>query len=369
MVQTLKLGMIGGGIDAFIGNVHRIAARLDGHWELVAGALSSTAEKSIKSGQQLGLAEDRIYPSWQAMLEQETTREDKIDAVAIVTPNHMHAEPVIKALQMGFHVICDKPLTVDLQTARKIEEVVKSSNKHFFLTHNYSATPMIRMAKQMIAEGKLGNIRIINVEYAQGWLAKPEDNKQAKWRTDPKQSGAVGCLGDIGTHAFQLAEYVSGLSASRVMARLNRFVEGRLLDDDAQIMIDYSDGAKGILWASQVAIGHENGLCLRIYGDKGSIIWRQEEPNQIEYHQINAPKVILTRGGAGFDPSIDTRIPAGHPEGYLEAFAQIYKDAALIIKGENVKFMPPSIHDGVRGLEFITACLASANNSNSWQKL
>lgn len=367
MGKKLRLGMIGGGKDAFIGNVHRIASRIDDHWELIAGALSSTPQKSLESAKELGI--ERAYGTWQEMLEQEAKRPDKIDAVAIVTPNHMHAAPAIAAMEAGFHVICDKPLTVDLKTALQIQETVKKTNKHFFLTHNYSAYPIIRMAKNMISQGKLGKIRLIQAEYIQGWLATESDgtNKQASWRTDPKKSGAVGCLGDIGTHAFQLAEFVSGLQCQQVIARLNTFVPHRLLDDDAQILMDFGDGTKGMLWSSQVAIGQENGLSLRIFGDKGSIIWHQENPNHITYSALDKPTQILTRGGAGFDDTVEFRIPAGHPEGYLEAFAQLYKEAALIIKNPDAHHYPtPNVSDGVRGLEFITACLELSNNNNQW---
>ncbi len=367
MVQKLKLGMIGGGIDAFIGDVHRIAARLDGYWDITAGALSSTVEKSLKSGKELGL--ERIYGSWQEMIEKETIRPDKVDAVAIVTPNHMHAEPAIAAMKAGFHVICDKPLTTDLDTAHKIQTAVEETGKRFILTHNYSAYPMVRMAKEMVASGKLGDIRVVQVEYIQGWLATKleEENKQAAWRTDPKKSGPVGCLGDIGTHAFQLCEYVSGLQCQRLLARLNRFVPNRSLDDDAQILMDFNDGATGMLWSSQVAIGQENALSLRIFGDKGGLVWRQETPNVLEFSPLGEPMQILSRGGAGFYDDIHIRTPAGHPEGYLEAFAQIYNEAALMIQNPNiVNDKIPSVSDGVRGLEFITACLKSTENNNQW---
>lgn len=371
MVKKLKLGMIGGGIDAFIGDVHRMASRLDGHWELVAGAFSSTKEKSFQSGKLLALDADRIYGTWEEMLKKEALQDDPIDAVSIVTPNYMHAKPAIAAMEAGFHVICDKPLTIDLSTAKQMQMVQEKTQKMFFLTHNYSANPMIRMAKKMIEEGKLGNIRIIQAEYTQGWLStKLEDeNKQASWRTDPKKSGSVGCLGDIGTHAFHLCEYVTNQQCKEVVAQLKTFVDGRKLDDHAQILMNFEHGATGTLMASQVAIGQENSLILRVFGDQGSIIWSQENPNYMEFSTLKNPKQILTRSGNDFPEDIDTRIPAGHPEGYLEAFAQIYKEAALAIEGRKSDLSLPSIEDGIRGLKFIEACLSSHKNNNQWTEL
>lgn len=375
--KPIRLGMVGGGQGAFIGGVHRLATRLDGNYRLVAGAFSSTPEKSMASGLELGVDHDRCYPDFQTMAEMESRHPDGIEVVSIVTPNHMHAEPIKVFLERGIHVFCDKPMTATLADAQSLQSVIEQSNAHFVLTHNYSANALIRQARQMVMSGELGDIRVIQGEYAQGWLAQPQtaDNKQAAWRTDPKKAGA-GAIGDIGSHIFQLMGYVSGLNATKLYANLTSFVDGRSVDDDAQILLEYEHGAKGMLWASQIAEGCENRLKLGIYGTKGSLEWEQENPNQMWFSPAGATKQLLTRAGAGsLNVGNDvTRIPPGHPEGYLEAFANIYNDMASVIKSErNGKKIPlpdtiPSYDDGLKGMQFIDACQKS-NQSRTWTDL
>jgi predicted dehydrogenase len=375
--RPLKLGMVGGGQGAFIGAVHRIAARLDGDFELVAGALSSDPQRARQSGADLGLAPERTYASYAEMAETEAARPDGIDAVAIVTPNHMHY-PVAKAfLDAGIHVICDKPLTSTLADAEGLAEIVRKSGKLFILTHNYTAYPMIRQAREMIANGEIGRIRVVQAEYAQGWLAtniEETGQKQAAWRTDPAQSGEGGCIGDIGTHAYNLACFVSGLELEALSADLTTFVPGRRVDDNVQILMRFKSGARGMLWASQVAIGPENGLRLRIYGETGGLEWAQEDPNYLWYTPLNEPKRLLTRGGAGAGAAATrvTRVPSGHPEGYLEGFATLYAEAARAIRAAK-SGMPldpavayPTVEDGVKGIAFITAAIRSSRNNGSW---
>ena len=366
-MARLKLGMVGGGQGAFIGAVHRIAARIDGEWELVAGALSSTPEKSRASGADLGLDPDRCYATYQDMAKAEALRPDGIDAVAIVTPNHMHAGPAIAFLNAGIHVICDKPLSNDLPGARSIADAVAASGRHFILTHNYTGYPLMRQARDMVAQGKLGTLRLVTAEYVQDWLTEPADaeNKQAAWRTDPKRSGAGGCVGDIGTHAFNLAQFVTGLQVESLSAELTAFVPGRQVDDNVTARFRFAGGARGTLWASQVAVGNENGLSLRIYGDKGGLEWHQENPNVMTYTPFGQPKQLLTRGGAapiGSEQAL--RVPPGHPEGYLEGFATIYKEAAALIRGNPA--MVPGIKDGLAGMQFIDACVRSSAQDGAW---
>ncbi len=367
-MARLKLGMVGGGQGAFIGAVHRIAARIDDEWELVAGALSSTPEKSKASGAELGLDPARCYGSYEEMAQAEAARTDGIDAVAIVTPNHMHAGPAIAFLNAGINVICDKPLSNDMVGAQSIAEAVRASGKHFILTHNYTGYPLIRQARDMIASGQLGTIRMVAAEYIQDWLTEEVHNKQADWRTDPKRSGAGGCIGDIGTHAFNLAQFVTGLEVETISAELTSFVAGRQVDDNVTARFRFKGGAKGTLWASQVAVGHENGLSLRVYGDKGGITWHQENPNVMTYTPFGQPKQLLTRGGAapiGAEQSL--RVPPGHPEGYLEGFATIYKEAADIIRGK-AGAMAPGIEDGLTGMRFIQAAIESSTQNGDWIK-
>lgn len=370
----IRLGMVGGGSDAFIGGVHRIASRIDDHYRLVAGALSSTPERAQKSGRELGLADDRIYDDFNAMAEAESAREDGIEAVAIVTPNHVHYAAAKAFLERGIHVICDKPLTSTLEDAEKLVAVAEKSNALFVLTHNYTGYPMIRQAREMIANGDLGALRVIQVEYAQDWLSEEQDFKQAEWRTDPARSGAGGSTGDIGTHAFNLAAFVTGLKLDSLSADIQAFVDGRQVDDNAHVMMRYKGGARGMLWCSQVAPGNENALRLRVYGEKGGLEWAQEDPNYLWYTQLGESKRLITRNGAGAGGAAGrlSRIPPGHPEGYLEGFANIYSEAAKAIVAkrtqsavdEDVIF--PTVQDGLLGVKFIDACVQSSAKNAQW---
>ncbi len=373
----VRLGMVGGGEGAFIGAVHRIAARLDGAYELVAGALSGTPEKARRSGEALGLA--RVYDDYESMAKAEARRPDGIEAVAIVTPNHMHAGPAIAFLKAGIHVICDKPLTVSLAEAKKMQAAVAASGRIFALTHNYTGYPLVRRMREMIRAGDLGEIRLVQVEYPQDWLTEATEktgNKQAEWRVDPKRSGAGGSLGDIGTHAFNLADYVTGLDLSELSADLTSFGAGRALDDNVQIQLRYAGGARGALWASQVAPGNENGLMLRVYGTKAGFRWRQDNPNELFFSPYEKPTQILTRGGPGSGEAAArvTRVPPGHPEGYLEGFANIYSEVAAAIKAARSGKKPPkgvhfpTIEDGVKGLAFIEAAVKSSKANGKWVK-
>ncbi|MBA5777117.1 Gfo/Idh/MocA family oxidoreductase [Stappia sp. F7233] len=373
----IRLGMVGGGKDAFIGAVHRIAARLDDQFELVAGALSSTPEKARESGEMLGLAPDRIYGDFREMAIREARIRNGIEAVAIVTPNHVHYQAAREFLKRGIHVICDKPLTSTMADARKLMQLAGKSDALFILTHNYTGYPMVRQAREMVAAGELGEIRLIHVEYVQDWLSEPLEKsgaKQAVWRTDPARSGAGGSIGDIGTHAFNLASFVSGLRAEELCADLHTFVEGRQLDDNAHVMLRFAGGARGMLWSSQVAPGNENGLKLRIYGAKGGLEWAQEDPNRLWYAPLGEPKRLLTRSGAGAGPASlrVSRIPPGHPEGYLEGFANIYAEAAraILARREGRPVPPevvyPTIEDGFAGMAFIDACIRSSQRNGAW---
>ncbi|MBJ6986966.1 MULTISPECIES: Gfo/Idh/MocA family oxidoreductase [unclassified Devosia] len=374
--KRIRLGMVGGGTGAFIGYVHRIAARIDGDYDLVAGALSSRPEVAKESGRNIGLAEDRIYTSYEEMARAEAARPDGIEAVAIVTPNHMHFGPTKAFLEAGIHVICDKPITSTLEDARKLLDIKPKNGAKFLLTHNYTGYPLIRQAHQLVKSGALGKIRVVQVEYPQDWLAVEADegNKQASWRTDPSKSGAGGAIGDIGTHAYNLARFVTGLKTEAVAADLDAFVPGRQLDDNVHIMLRFEGGAKGMLWASQVAVGHENGLQLRVYGEKASIEWRQDNPNYMWYSEFGKPKQLLTRGGAISSPAasgMNVRIPGGHPEGYLEAFATLYSQFAAVIRGDGADYVDvlPSLADGIEGMQFITASVKSSQNDSRWTKL
>ncbi|WP_422375378.1 Gfo/Idh/MocA family protein [Roseibium sp.] len=373
--RPIRLGMVGGGKDAFIGAVHRIASRIDGAYELVAGALSSTPEKALESGRALGLKEDRIYGSFADMAKREARLKDGIEAVAIVTPNHMHYPAAKEFLKRGIHVICDKPLTSTLADAKKFVKAAESSDALFFLTHNYTGYPMVRQAREMVAKGDIGTLRVVQVEYPQDWLTVEQNNKQADWRTDPARTGLGGSTGDIGTHAFNLAAFITGETPESLAADLQSFVPGRQVDDNGHVMLRYASGARGMLWCSQVAPGNENNLKIRVYGDKGGLEWHQEDPNYLHYTPFGAPKQILTRGGAGMLDSIGsaTRIPPGHPEGYLEGFANLYKDAAEAIRahsqGKNTETLVPGIGDGLSGVRFIDACVRSSAKNAAWVKL
>lgn len=376
----IRLGMVGGGRDAFIGGVHRMASRLDDHYELVAGAFSSTPEKSLASAVDLGVSAERAYASFSDMAEREAAREDGIEAVSIVTPNHLHYPVACAFLERGIHVICDKPMTASLADAKSLVEKVSASKALFVLTHNYTAYPMIRQAREMIAQGLLGDIRVIQVEYAQDWLAtKLEDSgqKQAGWRTDPERSGMGGCIGDIGTHAFNLAGFVSGLELESLCADIQSFVPGRKLDDNANVLLRYRGGARGVLWSSQVATGNENALRLRIYGSQAGIEWSQEDPNYLWFTELGKPRQLITRGGSGASEAAagHTRIPAGHPEGYLEGFASLYADAAEAIYAARDARSPPSgclyptVHDGLAGVAFVAAVVGSSQEGGVWKSL
>ena len=377
---AVRLGMVGGGRDAFIGGVHRMAARLDGHFQLVAGCFSSTAERSQASGRDLGLDSKRVYDDFTKMAIREARLRDGVEAVAIVTPNHVHWPAAREFLKRGIHVICDKPLTSVLPDAKRLAKAAESSGALFILTHNYTGYPMIRQARQMVRDGLLGDIRLVQAEYLQDWLSsKLEDSgqKQASWRTDPAQSGAGGSIGDIGTHAFNLAQYVTGLEIDELAADLDAFVEGRQLDDNAHVMIRWQGGAKGTLWSSQVAPGNENALSLRIYGTKGGLEWAQEDPNYLWYTPLGEPKRLITRAGAGSGPEAGriSRIPPGHPEGYVEGFANIYSEAAHAIRAlqagsaipDDVHF--PTVHDGLKGVAFVDACVRSSKRNGAWTSL
>ncbi|ACM37757.1 MULTISPECIES: Gfo/Idh/MocA family protein [Rhizobium/Agrobacterium group] len=376
----IRLGMVGGGQGAFIGAVHRMAARLDDHYDLVAGALSSTPEKSLASGRDLGLDPTRCYGSFEEMAEKEAARPDGIEAVSIVTPNHMHYPAAKAFLERGIHVICDKPLTSNLDDAKKLKEVADKAKALFILTHNYTGYPMVRHARELVQNGELGEIRLVQMEYPQDWLAEPVEQtgaKQAVWRTDPAQSGVGGSTGDIGTHAYNLGSFISGLELEELAADVHTFVEGRRLDDNAHVMLRFQGGAKGLLWCSQVATGNENGLKVRIYGTKAGIEWTQADPNYLWYTKLGEPKQLITRGGAGAGGAAArvTRIPGGHPEGYLEAFATIYSEAAQAILAARTgaavdpDVVYPTVDDGVKGVAFVTACIESSKQNGAWVRV
>ncbi|MFN6071692.1 MAG: Gfo/Idh/MocA family protein [Bacteroidota bacterium] len=381
MRRKIRMGMVGGGRGAFIGGVHRMAAALDGHIDLVCGAFSSDSEKSRLSGQDLYLPEDRVYDSYSQMIltEKELPLGVRMDFVSIVTPNHMHFGPAKMALENGFHVVCDKPLCLSIKEAEELVDLVNKTGLIFALTHNYTGYPMVKQAKAMIRKGALGHIRKVVVEYPQGWLSTlleaDANAKQAIWRTDPNQSGAAGSMGDIGTHAENLAEYITGLKISEMCADLSIFVPGRKLDDDGNVLLRFENGAKGVLHASQICNGEENNLNIRVYGEKGGIAWRQMEPNTLTVMYQDKPSTIFRTGWAGLEREAiaHTRIPAGHPEGYLEAFANIYRNFAFCIQarlsGEEVDPLYtdfPSIEDGLRGMNFVEKVVAS---KGEWIKM
>ncbi|MEX3931123.1 Gfo/Idh/MocA family protein [Paraburkholderia phymatum] len=369
MARRLRLGMVGGGQGAFIGAVHRIAARIDDRFELVAGALSSDPQRAQASADEAGIA--RSYASWQEMARFEAARDDGIDAVAIVTPNHLHAPVATAFLNAGIHVICDKPLAMTLEEGEALAQLAREKNRLFALTHTYSGYPMVRHARELVDAGEIGEVRVVQVEYAQDWLAKPVEltgeNRQAVWRTDPKQAGRAGCLGDIGTHAYHLAAFATGMLPKQIVAELHTFVEGRQVDDHIEALLRYENGARGMLWASQVASGAENALRLRVYGTKAHLAFDQENPNELLFTPLGGAMQKLTRGRV--DSAIArhaTRVPPGHPEGYLEAFAQLYKDAALQIEAIDAGLPLPeesrlltTVDDGVAGLRFIDAVFDS----------
>ena len=376
--KKIRLGIVGGGIGAFVGSIHRIAARLDDRYELLAGALSSEPRRAADSAAELGIDPRRAYASFDEMAKKEGKLKHGIEAVAIVTPNHLHCAVAKVFLEAGIHVICDKPLSSSLEDAEQIEKIVEGSGLIFAITYNYSGYPMVRHAREMVAAGKLGNIRVIQVEYAQDWLAtniEAEGQKQAAWRTDPAQAGTGGSIADIGTHAFHLAEFISGLEAKSLLADLDTFVAGRSLDDNANILLHYSNGAKGMLWSSQVASGQENALRIRLFGDKGGLEWAQEDPNYLQYRPLRETRQILTRGGpaVGETAARATRIPAGHPEGFLEGFANLYRDIADMIEagrtGKSLTTLVPDVTDGVKGVRFVEKAVSSNAAGSIWQHL
>lgn len=380
MKRRLRMGMIGGGKDAFIGAVHRMASALDNECELVCGAFSSSPEKSKASGEALYLPADRVYGTFEEMIQKEKSlpADKRMDFVSIVTPNYLHFAPAMMALENGFSVMCDKPMTYSLEEAKKLEAMVEKTGLLFGLTHNYTGYPMVKEAKEMIKTGKLGKVRKIVVEYPQGWLAtKIEDSgqKQASWRTDPKRSGVANCMGDIGTHAENLAEYITGLKIKELCSDLTTFVGGRVLDDDGNVLIHFDNGARGVLYASQISIGEENALHIRVYGEKGGIEWDQEEPNSLIVKWIDKPMEIL-RTSAGYlsgRAAFNTRLPMGHPEGFIEAFANVYRNFILTLKCriDGVEPKPeyldfPNVKDGVRGMAFIETVVEASKSDKKW---
>lgn len=380
MSRKIKMGMVGGGRGAFIGAVHRMAAALDGQIELVCGAFSSDPEKSKASGEDFFLPPDRVYGSYAEMIEAEKKlpEGERMDFISIVTPNHVHFGPAKMALENGFHVVCDKPLSFNMEEALELEKLVKDTGLIFALTHNYTGYPMVKHARAMIKNGDLGKIRKVVVEYPQGWLAtrlEESGQKQADWRTDPKRSGIAGAMGDIGTHAENLAEYITGLRIKEICADLTAFVEGRQLDDDGNVLLRFDNGAKGVLHASQISVGEENNLNIRVYGEKGGIEWHQMEPNTLVAKWLDKPTQLLRTGVGELSPAATahTRIPAGHPEGYLEAFASIYRNFAYCVQARLAGKKPdplhtdfPSVSDGVRGMRFIERVVASSNSDEKW---
>ncbi|WP_198172874.1 Gfo/Idh/MocA family protein [Hymenobacter ginkgonis] len=378
--MKLRLGMIGGGTGAFIGAVHRLAAALDGQYELVAGAFSSNPDTSRASGQLLGLAPDRVYESYQELIEQEKARpeNERVQVISIVTPNHLHFAPAKLALESGFDVVLDKPMTFSLAEAKELAAVVATTGRRLCLTHTYTGYPMVKAARQLVAAGTLGTIRKVYVEYPQGWLSKFEEggaNKQAAWRTDPARSGVAGAMGDIGTHAFNLLEYVSGLQVTKLCADINTVVEGRQLDDDGAVLLRLSGHASGVLVATQVAAGEENNVRIRVYGEKGGVEWQQVDANTLQVKMLDRPVEIWRTGGAyaGSYAAHNTRTPAGHPEGYLEAFANLYRNFALTLQAD-LAGQPappealdyPSIEEGLRGMAFIENVIASGHSIAKW---
>lgn len=369
--SKLKMGMVGGGQGAFIGDVHRLAARLDGQIELVAGAFSRDAENSAATGRLLGLEPSRCYADFEQMMLAEAALpiESRMDFVAIVTPNHMHFPVAKAALEAGFHVLSDKPATLNLAEAVALRDIVERSGKRFALTHTYLGYPLVGVARDLVARGEIGRVRKVFVEYIQGWLASEVDNKQAAWRTDPARSGPSGCMGDIGTHAHNLAEYVTGKQMTHVAADLSVFVPGRALDDDGSALFRMEDGIKGVLSASQVCVGKENSLSIRVYGETGGLEWHQEEPNTLLRTYADRPAEII-RSAQGYLPTFAAngyRTPPGHPEGYLEAFANVYLDFVQSIReGRDVA---TGMAGAVRGMAFVEALVASSNNESAWTEI
>ena len=384
MSQKIKAGLIGGGEGSFIGRIHYNAAMLDGYYELICGALSSDPEKSIRSAGSYHISSERAYASWEQMLEKEASRpeSERMEVVMITTPNNLHHPQIMAALNKGFHVICDKPVALSLKQALEIEEKIKETGLIFVLTHTYTGYPLIKEAKEIVASGKLGKIRKVVADYPQGWLATPieqDGQKQASWRTNPEFSGPGGCLGDIGIHAQNLVGYTTGLEIEKVCADISSFVPGRRLDDDASVLLRYKGGAKGVLMASQISTGEENDMTLRIYGEEGGIEWHHADPNTLLLKMHEEPVQII-RAGANYNylsekARWNTQVPGGHPEGYIEAFANIYKNAAFDINRhkDHTLLHPdfieyPTIRDGVEGMKFIEKVIESARSEEKWIK-
>lgn len=379
MKRKIRMGMVGGGPGSFIGAVHRMATNLDGQIELVCGCFSSSPAKSLETGRSLYLPEDRIYGSYQEMMEREAVlpEGERMDFVSIVTPNDMHFAPALLALEKGFDVAMDKPMTYTLDEAKQLRDKVKESGRLLLLTHTYTGYPMVKEARERVRRGDLGKIRLVYVEYPQGWLYNDcsATNKQAAWRVDPKRSGKAGCMGDIGTHAFNLAEYITGLRTEALCGELHTFVPDRLLDDDGAALLRYEGGARGVLMASQVAVGQENSLRIRVYGEKGGLEWHQEEPNTLLMRWPDRQPEVIRTGGAGLSPwaTANTRTPAGHPEGYLEAFANLYRHFAAALQARLAGEEPtptdldfPSVEEGVRGMQFIETIVSTKNSDQKW---
>lgn len=380
MKRKIRMGMVGGGPGAFIGEIHRIAAQMDGHIELVCGAFSSNPEKSMSKGKELLLPEDRIYPSYKDMIEQEhqLPEDERMDFVCIVTPNHLHFDPAKLALEHGFHVMVDKPMTLSLKEAEALTELVEKTGLRFGVTYTYTGYPMVKQAREMVHAGELGKIRKIFVEYPQGWLSEDEENKgnkQAEWRVDPKKSGIAGSMGDVGTHAVNIVEYISDLKIDKICADVNSFGENRTLDDDNAILLKFNNGGSGVMIASQILTGEENSLNIRIYGEKSSIKWSHDSPNSLIVKSQNKPTQIMRTGGPGTTEIsvFNQRTPAGHPEGFIEAFANIYRNFSLVLQAdlEGKKPKPewldfPDVHEGARGMLFLEKVIASGKSDQKW---
>lgn len=385
-MTTLRMGMVGGGPGAFIGDVHRRAACLDGDVELVAGAFSASPSKSRRKGRELGLSRARTYDSYLDMVERERAlpEDQRIDFVSVVTPNHLHCPVATAFLEAGFHVVCDKPMTLDVPEARRLKQVVTRSRRVFALTYNYTGYPMVKLARDLVRQGDLGRLRKVVVQYPQGWLSTRLEQtglKQAEWRTDPTRSGAAGCIGDIGTHAENLAEYITGLQIVELCADLTTFVRGRRLDDDGTVLLRLQRGVRGVLLASQIAVGEENGLAIRVYGEEKGLEWHQEHPNTLTLRSQDGPLEVWSRGHGYVEARSPaaaraTRLPAGHPEAFLEAFANVYRNAADTIRARRARTRPdplardfPTVDDGLRGMVFIETVVKSARSTRKWLKV
>ena len=385
-MTTLRMGMVGGGPGAFIGDVHRRAACLDGDVELVAGAFSASPSKSRRKGRELGLSRARTYDSYLDMVERERAlpEDQRIDFVSVVTPNHLHCPMATAFLEAGFHVVCDKPMTLDVPEARRLKQVVTRSRRVFALTYNYTGYPMVKLARDLVRQGDLGRLRKVVVQYPQGWLSTRLEQaglKQAEWRTDPTRSGAAGCIGDIGTHAENLAEYITGLQIVELCADLTTFVRGRRLDDDGTVLLRLQRGVRGVLLASQIAVGEENGLAIRVYGEEKGLEWHQEHPNTLTLRSQDGPLEVWSRGHGYVEARSPaaaraTRLPAGHPEAFLEAFANVYRNAADTIRARRARTRPdplardfPTVDDGLRGMVFIETVVKSARSTRKWLKV